>query len=126
MSSPHSKGLRIVASDDDPTLLGRLVVMLRDAGHAVFAAYDGLSALELTLQIPDLDIIITNTRLGGIEAPELIRRVRAAKPWLAILHVGDPLPDADGPLADITTLREPFTAEELIGAINLRLAVGDQ
>ena len=129
MSSPpvrHSKSLRIVVTDDDPILLARLVQMLRDAGHGVFAAYDGLSALELTQLIPDLDLLVTNTRLGKVDAPELLRRVRAAKPWLAILHVGDPLVDAEGPLAGVPTLREPFTAEELLGAINRLLAGGDR
>jgi CheY-like chemotaxis protein len=129
MSSPaasHSKGLRIVVSDDDPILLARLVQMLRDAGHGVFAAYDGLSALELTELIPDLDLLVTNTRLGNVDAPELLRRVRATKPWLAILHVGDPIPGAEGPLAGVPTLREPFDSEELLGAINRLLAMGDR
>ena len=129
MSPPpasHSKGLRVVVSDDDPMLLARLVMVLRNAGHGVFAAYDGLSALELTEQIPDLDLLITNTRLGNVDAPELVRSVRAAKPWLAILHVGDPVPDAEGLLAGVPTLREPFTSEELLGAINKLLAVGDR
>jgi CheY-like chemotaxis protein len=119
-------GLRIVVTDDDPVLLGHLVKMLRDAGHGVFAAYDGLSALELAGYIPDLDLLITNTRLTNLHAAALIQRVRAAKPWLAILHVGDPLPDAEGPLADVPTLREPFTSEEVLGAINRLLAVGDK
>ena len=129
MSSPpasHSKALRIVVSDDDPMLLARLVQMLRDAGHGVFAAYDGLSALELAELIPDLDLLVTNTRLGNMAAPELVRRVRASKPWLAILHVGDPIAGAEGPLAGVPTLREPFTSEELLGAINRLLAVGDR
>ncbi len=129
MASPpasRSRGLRIVVSDDDPRLLTTLVMMLRDAGHGVFAAYDGLAALELAEQIPDLDLLITNTRLGNLNAPELIRRVRAAKPWLAILHVGDPLPDATGPLADVPTLREPFTSGDLLGAVNTLLGVGDR
>jgi hypothetical protein len=56
-----------------------------------------------------------------MDAPALIRRVRNVKPWLAILHVGDPLPQ-DGPLAGVPTLREPFTSEELLAAIASVLA----
>ena len=96
--------------------------MLREAGHGVFAAYDGLAACELAEYIPDLDLVITNTRLNNLNAPELIRRVRSCKPWLAILHVGDPLP-CEGPLADVPTLREPFTSVQLMDAINAVLAV---
>ena len=107
-------------TDDDPALLGKLVTMLRDAGHGVFAAYDGRSACELAEYIPDLDLVITNTRLHNLNAPELIRRVRASKPWLAILHVGDPLP-CEGPLADVPTLKEPFTSSELLRAVSSAL-----
>ncbi len=116
-----SKSLRIVVTDDDPRLLVTIVEMLVEAGHAVFAAYDGRSACELAHYIPDLDLVISNTRMCNVAAPELIIRVRESKPWLAILHIGDPLP-AEGPLHDVPTLAEPFTAAELTLAITTLLA----
>jgi DNA-binding response OmpR family regulator len=114
--SKSSPSLRIVVTDDNPRLLITIVQMLVDAGHAVFAAYDGRSACELAEYIPDLDLVISNTRICNVNVPELIVRVRAVKPWLAILHVGDPLPN-QGPLCDVPTLSEPFTSEELLAAI---------
>jgi CheY-like chemotaxis protein len=118
-NSPPS--LRIVVTDDDPKLLITIVEMLVKAGHAVFAAYDGRSACELAQYIPDLDLVISNTRMCNVKTPELIVRVRAAKPWLAILHVGDPLPET-GPLSGVPTLSEPFTAGELEAAITSLVA----
>ncbi len=56
-----------------------------------------------------------------MKIPELIVRVRASKPWLAILHVGDPLPET-GPLSGVPTLSEPFTSAELEAAITSLLA----
>jgi two-component system cell cycle sensor histidine kinase/response regulator CckA len=112
----HPHGLRVVVTDDDPKLRALLATTLRRAGYCVFEAHDGLAACELATQIPDVDLLVTNTRLGNLDAPELIREVRRHKPWLAILHVGDPLPDAGGPLADVPTLREPFTPEQLLAA----------
>ena len=123
-SATPSKSLRIVVTDDDPQLLVAIVQMLVNAGHAVFAAYDGRSACELAQYIPDLDLVISNTRMCNVAAPELILRVRAAKPWLAILHIGDPLPE--GPLHDVPTLSEPFTADELTFAIAALLAARAQ
>src|SRR5688572_11978651 len=102
--------LRIVVTDDNPKLLITIVEMLVQAGHAVFAAYDGRSACELAQYIPDLDLVISNTRMCNVKTPELIVRVRAAKPWLAILHVGDPLP-GEGPLHDVPTRSEEHTSE---------------
>jgi CheY-like chemotaxis protein len=120
-----SKSLRIVVTDDDPRLLVTIVEMLVEAGHAVFAAYDGRSACELAHYIPDLDLVISNTRMCNVAAPELIIRVRESKPWLAILHIGDPLP-GDGPLHDVPTLAEPFTSAELTLAITKLLAARAQ
>jgi DNA-binding response OmpR family regulator len=119
------KPLRIIVTDDDPVLLARLVVMLREAGHGVFAAYDARAALELARYIPEVDLMITNTRIGTVETPELVKGVRATMPWLAILHIGDAFPDATGPLADVATLQEPFTSEELL-AVMARLLVANK
>jgi CheY-like chemotaxis protein len=112
---PRAK--RIVVSDDDPMLLGFVVTTLRDAGHCVFAAYDGESACELALVLDQLDLMITNTRLGSVSARDLIRAVRREKPELPILHVGEPLPNPDGLLDDVPTLPEPITAEALVAAV---------
>ncbi len=121
MTVQPSKHCRIVVTDDDPKLLTFLVTTLRDAGHCVFAAYDADSACELALAITDLDLLVTNTRLGTVSARDLIRQVRQDKPDLAILHVGDPLPNPDGLLNDVPTLQEPFTAEELLRAVRSQL-----
>jgi DNA-binding response OmpR family regulator len=108
---------RIVATDDDPQLLALAVTTLRDAGHCVFAAYDADSACEIALLIPDLQLLITNTRLGTTSSRELIRRVRQEKPELPILHLGEPLLEAHDLLPDVPTLREPFTPEQLLAAV---------
>jgi two-component system chemotaxis response regulator CheB len=110
-----------VVTDDDPRLLGLVVTTLRDAGHCVFAAYDGESACELALTLPNLQLLITNTRLGTIPGRELIRRVRQEKPGLPILHLGEPLPREDGLLHDVPSLREPFTPAELLAAVKALL-----
>jgi CheY-like chemotaxis protein len=105
---------RIVVTDDDPVLMALLVGILRDDGHCVFAAYDGESACELALLIPDLDLLVTNTRWGTVTNRELIRLVRNKKPGLPILHIGEPMPNPDGFLDDVPALRHPFTADQLL------------
>jgi DNA-binding response OmpR family regulator len=108
---------RIVVTDDDPKLLTRVVGVLRGAGHMVFAAYDGVAAVELALVITKLDLLITNTRLADLDAPQLIARVRASRPTLPILHIGDLLPDSEH-MRDVPTLQEPFTGSELLEAVD--------
>jgi DNA-binding response OmpR family regulator len=115
MDSSASERARIVVTDDDPLLLARIVETLRHAGHAVFAAYDSGSACELALIIPDLALLVTNTRMGSTTVRDLIRRIRTERPGLRILHVGEPLPYPE--LRDVPSLREPFTPEELMAAV---------
>jgi CheY-like chemotaxis protein len=115
-------GWRIIATDDNTSKLTALTQTLRDAGHCVFAAYDGHSALELVVQLPNVDLLITNTRLGIVDGPELMRRVREMKPGLPILHVvhGND-PEGDTP-PGVPTLREPFTPNQLLLVIGSLLA----
>jgi DNA-binding NtrC family response regulator len=118
----RSRCSRIVASDDDPMLLAFVVATLRDAGHCVFAAYDAESACELALTLDELDLMITNTRLGSVSARDLIGAVRHRKPDLPILHIGEPLPNPDGLLDDVPNLTEPITAEALVAVVRDLLA----
>ena len=91
-----------------------LTETLRGAGHCVFAAYDGKAALELFIQLPGIDFIVTNTYLGIVHGPELVQRVRKIRPGMPILHVlrvDDP--DSEMP-PDVPSLREPFTPNQLL------------
>ncbi len=108
---------RIVVTDDDPNLLATVVATLRHAGYCVFAAFDADSAAELTLVIPNVHLLITNTRLGTDSARELIRQVRRERPELSILHLGEPPSDPEDILGDVPSLREPFTPSELMAAV---------
>ena len=109
---------RIVVTDDDPKLMAFLIATLRSAGHVVFAAYDGESACELALVIPHMDLLVTNSRIGNTTGRQLIRQVRDKRPRLPVLHIGEPLPNPDGLLDDVPSLREPFTAEELLAKVS--------
>ena len=73
MSTPpsHRKCWRSIATDDNTSKLSALTENLRDAGHWVFAAYDGQSALELVSLLP-------NVRSAGDQHPPGCRgRARA-------------------------------------------------
>jgi CheY-like chemotaxis protein len=116
--SPDPRGaLRIVATDDNYNKLSTIVEVLRDAGHCVFAAYDGASAFELMVALPKVDLLVTNTRLGTIDGPELMRRTRQRHPRMPILHIVHEGDDGDGTPPDVLTLREPFTPAQMLRAV---------
>jgi CheY-like chemotaxis protein len=110
-------GRFIVVADEDRAVAGLVIETLLDDGHAVFQAYDGLSAVELALGLKVCDLVISNTRVGGVAGLELIHELRTELPDLPILYLANQgrswvglerqLP------GDVPVLREPFTAEEL-------------
>jgi DNA-binding response OmpR family regulator len=107
-------------ADEKPALLHMMVRTLRADDHCVFQAYDGQAAFELALALRDIDLLITNTMMPGLNGPELIRRVRALLPTLPILYVKNQETPPAAPVglpADVPTLREPFTPEQLLAAV---------
>jgi CheY-like chemotaxis protein len=117
----HRDGWRIIVTDDNPHKLYALTATLRDAGHCVFAAYDGQAALELVLQLANIDLLITNTRLGIVDGARLMREVRQLRPDLPILHVSHDAAERGITPPGVPTLNEPFTPDELLRAVGLLL-----
>jgi CheY-like chemotaxis protein len=123
LSSPSSglrNGAYIVVADEKPPLLEMIVSTLRSADHRVFQAYDGQAAYELALALRNIDLLITNTEMPGFNGPELIRHVRELLPTLPILYIKNQEKPTSVPIGlppDVPTLNEPFTAEQLIAAV---------
>jgi Response regulator containing CheY-like receiver, AAA-type ATPase, and DNA-binding domains len=119
MSPPahgHTDGRRIIVTDDQPNRLETLTSTLREAGHCVFAVRNGQSALELLAVLPNIDLLITNTRLGIVDGAMLISQTRRLRPDLPILHVSDKTSEHITP-PGVPTLSEPFTPNELLHAV---------
>jgi DNA-binding response OmpR family regulator len=119
---PHG-GPYIIVADEDPELLDAMVRILRDAGYCVFQAYNGRAAYDLSLQLKTVDLLITNTRMPGLQGPELIRNVREQLPALPILYIkSQGQPAGPGLPSDVPILAEPFTSRQLVDAVRELLA----
>jgi two-component system, OmpR family, response regulator len=121
MSTPSSADVlgprHILVADEDPKIVSFVIETLREDGHALFHAYDGLSATQLAFAIDATDLVITNTRVGGLPGVEMVYQLRARLPNLAIVYIANidrstPAIEAKLP-RDVPILREPFTADEL-------------
>ena len=109
-----------MCADCKPEVLNMIVDTLRKENHCVFQAYDGLAALELVLGLRQIDLLVTNTSMPGLNGPQLIRKVRDEMPTLPILYVKNldsPEATPEGLPPEVPTLREPFTAEQLVSAV---------
>jgi two-component system KDP operon response regulator KdpE len=67
---------RVLLVDDDPQILRAVRTSLQGHGHEVLTAGNGETALDL-LPDADVDLVILDLGLPGIEGHEVIRRVRA-------------------------------------------------
>jgi len=127
MSSPVTSRvpLRIVVADEDRTAVAFIIRTLRADGHAVFHAYDVLSATQLVDVMDRCDLVISNTKVEGIDGVGLIVQLRADHPSLPIVYLantGRSTPEMESNLPpDIPIIREPFTVEKLRAAVEGKL-----
>jgi len=118
---PGFEGRYIVVADEDRTIANEIIEVLTGDGHAVFLAYDGVSALELAFGLKVCDLVISNSRTGGKPGVELIHELRTMLPWVSVLYLangGRSTPDLERELpAGVGILREPFSVSELRHAV---------
>ena len=107
--------MRILAVDDEPQILRALRTSLAARGHEVLTAPNGETALDI-LTSNEVDLVILDLGLPGIDGVEVIRRLRS---WSAVpvvvLSVGDAQADKVAALdagAD-DYVSKPFGMDEL-------------
>lgn len=127
--TPGFTGRYIVLADEDRSVVNFVIDTLLGQGHAVFQTRDGRSAIELALGLKVCDLVISNTRVGGQPGVGLIQDLRAKLPGIPFLYLankGRSTPELEHQLpGDVVILREPFTAEDLLAAVNGLLPPGD-
>jgi DNA-binding response OmpR family regulator len=115
----------IVVADEDPAIVAFVVKTLRAEGHAVFHAFDGLAAVQLCVGLNVVDLLVSNTRVEGMDGFELIADLRKLLPALCVLYLastGQSSLELESHLpTDVPVLREPFAAEELVSAVRALL-----
>jgi CheY-like chemotaxis protein/anti-sigma regulatory factor (Ser/Thr protein kinase) len=118
---------RILAIDDEPQVLSTVAKLLKAEGHEVDTAEDGATGIaQAAARHPDLilcDIIMPHP--NGFEVLAALRRdpATAAIPVVFLTGVPDPTRLRAGKsLGAEDYLLKPFTREELVQAIEARLA----
>lgn len=108
--------MKVLAVDDEPQILRALRASLSARGHEVSTAPNGETALDL-LSGPEVDLVVLDLGLPGIDGIEVIRRLRT---WssvpVIVLTVRDAASDKvaalDAGADDYVT--KPFAMDELL------------
>jgi len=118
--------LKILVAEDDPISMLAICRVLRQAGHEVITAVDGLAAWHHLQQPEAPQIAVLDWVMPGLDGPEVCQRLRARSPrpvvhLLLLTGKSDPQDIIVGLEAGADDfLRKPFNPSEL----KARLAVG--
>lgn len=118
---PVSRGETILLAEDDAAVRRLAARLLRQQGHRVIEARDGMEALAIAAHEEVIDLLVTDLvmpELGGIE---LMQRLKAERPDLNVLLISgyteDEIARRGISEAQFPFLSKPFTGVDLLAAV---------
>jgi len=110
--------LRILLVDDDSLVSMNTAYMLMDLGHSVLEATSAGHALQLFESDPQLDVMITDYAMPGMNGLDLARRIRATRPMLPIILATGYAELPPHATLGFPRLGKPYTQDELAEALD--------
>ena len=108
------KELKVLLVDDDSAVREITAGILHDLGYGVVEAGSGGAALDLLDHQAEIDLLLVDFAMPGMNGAEVAREVHARRPDLPVLFVtGYADTEALGAAGDDGILRKPFVEQEL-------------
>ena len=107
--------MKILLVDDDPLVRMGATAMVEDLGHEVLEAGSGREAMQVFEQNGDIELLITDYSMPGMNGAELASAARRLKPRLDIILMtgyGDTLPNGESQ-DSYRKLGKPFLQTDL-------------
>ncbi len=122
-AAPSPSRSRVLVVDDEPGVRDIIAETLRSAGYGVSEAPDPATALRL-VGADSINLLLTDFAMPGMNGTELARRALDLDPDLRVLIVsGHADIEAVAAIkADAPLLQKPFSADELLAAVEKALA----
>ncbi len=113
--------------EDDKTLSEALAMVLRAEGYEVLAAQSGEAGLSL-LAAADVDLVLLDLRLPGIQGHDVLRIIRRQTPHLPVIvmtaHCQQDVRRELEELEIVALICKPFEAETIVALISSVLTGG--
>lgn len=118
-----AKGAVVLLVDDDSAVREVTASILRDLGHVVIDVGSGGGALDLLDQKAQIDLVILDFAMPGMNGMEVARQVRAKVPSRPVIFVtGYADTSALGDIDQTQIVRKPFIENELADKVQFALS----
>lgn len=113
-------GRTVLIVDDNELVRRAMEMTLQGLGHRVLAAPDGAAALEILSGPEDIDGLITDYAMEGMNGVELIQKARSLRPHLPVMLITG-YADLTEDMDDIAVLHKPFQVADLLSNLHTLL-----
>jgi signal transduction histidine kinase len=122
IAEAHFSGATILLVDDDDGVREVTGAMLKEMGYVVIEAGSGGAALEIIQSGINLDLVLLDYAMPGMNGAELGRQIQVKRPRLPLLFVtGFAEQSALAGVGEAFIVQKPFLDDELARKINLIL-----
>ena len=122
-SNTKKKGLRVLAVDDETSVLEVIRHTLKPEGYDIVTAEDGQSALDM-LDSFSPDLVILDINMPGLNGLEVLEKIRESSDtpviMLSVLNDVDTISDSLTSGAD-DFISKPFDTRELLARVKAQL-----
>jgi PAS domain S-box-containing protein len=123
----RGSGEQILVVEDDPQVRGIVRRVLQSAGYAVYEAITGLAAINFIAAHPgEIDIVVSDVVMPGVNGRELAEQLRTAHPDLPILFMsgypGAEIERRGLNVRQASFIQKPFTPDAMVTAVSQALS----
>jgi signal transduction histidine kinase len=115
------RSLRVLVVDDDPIVASGTVAMIEDLGHNATEVSSPVAALELLRSGAELDLVITDYAMPGMNGAELAAAIGRDRPGVPVAIMTG-YADVPSQQPGLPRLAKPFRQQELARLIGVLVA----
>jgi CheY-like chemotaxis protein len=121
IKNPKVSGLKILIAEDDEVSAMLLTINVKEFQEQVFRAKTGIEAIDICYKNPDIDLILMDIQMPGLNGDEAARKIREFnKDVIIIAQTGIALPNNKEKLIEAgcnNYLAKPVNRLELVTLI---------
>ena len=122
-------GTRVLLAEDDAAVRRVATRVLERSGFEVNACEDGQEAIEVLEGGERFALLITDVVMPRASGRELADRATEIDPWMPVLYMSgyteDIISSHDVATQEMSFLKKPFTARDLLEIVGLSLGLSD-